>query len=168
MVQKCCLFLMNWNTSNFLGFDFWLQGTHIDASGPFSSKLRTLTQTEGLWTFSSNLALCVPPHCATPIVFNFFYPIKLRLTLRPSPSLPSSCLLTTQKKSLPPFSFITNRAWYHMMKHGVPFPVLFFFLQNFLKKYLWLVRMLLGAQSCVNRLNCHYFSPHNKQPLNQP
>ena len=98
MVQKCCLFLMNWNTSNFLGFDFWLQGTHIDASGPFSSKLRTLTQTEGLWTFSSNLALCVPPHCATPIVFNFFYPIKLRLTLRPSPSLPSSCLLTTQKK----------------------------------------------------------------------
>ena len=43
---------------------FWglrLQGTHIDASNPFSSKLMTLTLGEGLWTFFANLALCAPP-----------------------------------------------------------------------------------------------------------
>ena len=44
---------------DFLGSE-GLQGTHIDAPRPFSSKLMTLSQSGGLWTFSANLALCVP------------------------------------------------------------------------------------------------------------
>ena len=42
--------------------NFWgsegLQGTHIDALNPFSSKLMTMTPRGGLLTFSTNLALC--------------------------------------------------------------------------------------------------------------
>ena len=37
-----------------------VQGTHIDALNPFSSKLMTLALTGGLWTFLANLALCEP------------------------------------------------------------------------------------------------------------
>ena len=43
---------------NFLGSE-GLQGTHIDALNPFSSKLMALTLRGGLWTFLANLALCV-------------------------------------------------------------------------------------------------------------
>ena len=41
-----------------------LQGTHIDAVNPFSSKVMTLTLWGGLWTFVANLALCAlrPSH----------------------------------------------------------------------------------------------------------
>ena len=42
---------------NFLGSE-GLQGTHIDALNPFSSKLMPLTLRGGLWTFLANLALC--------------------------------------------------------------------------------------------------------------
>ena len=42
---------------NFLGSEE-LQGTHIDALNPFSSKLMALTLRGGLWTFLANLALC--------------------------------------------------------------------------------------------------------------
>ena len=42
---------------NFLGSE-GLQGTHIDALNPFSSKLMTLILRGGLWTFLWNLALC--------------------------------------------------------------------------------------------------------------
>ena len=35
-----------------------LQGTHIDALNPFSSKFMTLTLRGGLWIFLANLALC--------------------------------------------------------------------------------------------------------------
>ena len=42
--------------------NFWgseaIQGTHIDALNPFSSKLMALTLRGGLWTFLANLALC--------------------------------------------------------------------------------------------------------------
>ena len=37
-----------------------LKGTHIDASSLCSSKLMTLTQRVGLWTFSANLAFGAP------------------------------------------------------------------------------------------------------------
>ena len=47
---------------NFLGSE-GLQGTHIDALNPFSSKLMTLTPRGGLWTFSAILAHCAPPLC---------------------------------------------------------------------------------------------------------
>ena len=42
---------------NFFGSE-GLQGTHIGALNPFSSKLMTLTLRGGLWTFLANLALC--------------------------------------------------------------------------------------------------------------
>ena len=45
---------------NFLGSE-GLQGTHIDALNPFSSKLMTLTLRGGLWTFLANSALCGAP-----------------------------------------------------------------------------------------------------------
>ena len=50
---------------DFLGSEGF-QGTHIDASSPFSSKLMTLTLRGGLWTFLANLALCVPPRYLRP------------------------------------------------------------------------------------------------------
>ena len=65
-VQKCSLFLMNLNIlsvhHDFLGSE-GLQGTHIDALNPFSSKLMTLALRGGLWTFLRNLALCAAVRC---------------------------------------------------------------------------------------------------------
>ena len=40
-----------------------LQGTHMDALNPFDSKLMTLNQRGGLWTFPANLALCAAYVC---------------------------------------------------------------------------------------------------------
>ena len=39
-----------------------LQGTHMNALNQFNSKLMAMTPRGGLWTFSTILALCEPPH----------------------------------------------------------------------------------------------------------
>ena len=57
--------------------NFWwsegLQGNHIDALHPFSSKLMTLTLRGGLWTFSANLALCAPVDDANSALLKRFF-----------------------------------------------------------------------------------------------
>ena len=52
------LYCYYWNTYNFF-YSEGLRGTHTDALNPFNSKLMTMTPRGGLWTFSSNLDLCV-------------------------------------------------------------------------------------------------------------
>ena len=65
-VQTCSFFthiLWIWillSVHHIFGGSEGLQETHIDALKPSSSKKMTLTLGGGLWTFSENLALCVP------------------------------------------------------------------------------------------------------------